>query len=115
MRPARADQAELAGTAPPTTAASEVLAHLNPQHEKQMGQVVALVARTGKGKVIVRETVGRRGLFAVYPWRLREREDRRKQIPTALLRALPWQGSGDDPGMPTGPDEKDENQQEIGL
>lgn len=112
MRPDQRELGTLAGT---SAAGREILAHLNPEHEKQMPQVVALVARTGKGKITVRETVGRQTVFAVLPWRLRDRQDRRRQIPTAVLRALPWQGAGPDPGLPAGPDERDDDQGEIGL
>jgi len=111
----RPDQAELGGLAPAPAAGGEQLAHLNADNPRQQPQVVVLVARTGKGKITVRETVGRQGVFAVYPWRLRDRQNRLVRIPTATLRALPWAGSGEDPGMPTGPDEQDDRQQEIGL
>lgn len=111
MRPAQSELPSLTDA----TAAPELLAHLNGEHERQLPQVVALVARTGKGKITVRETLGLRRVFAVWPWRLRDRQDRSRKIPTPVLRALPWAGTGEDPGMPTGEDEKDVNQGEMRL
>ena len=102
MRPAQGEFNALNAT---PAAIEPPLAELVPQHPRQMGQVVRLVARTGKGKIRVQGTTGRQEFWAVFPWFLRERQDRRRRIPTAVLRALPWQGAGPDPGMPAGWDE----------
>ena len=112
MRPA---QSELAGTAPPATAASEIRAQVAPEHERQLPQPVRLISRTGKGKVRVQGLLGVGDFWAVFPWRLREADSLRRRVPTAVIRALPWTGAGPDPGVPPGWDEKNDDQQEIAL
>ena len=93
-----------------------IRANLKPRYESPHAQwqVVELVNRTGKGKITVRETVGRRGIFAVLPFLLHEVGSTRVRLSRETLLSLPWRGAGPDPGIPLSREEA-EAAGEVGL
>lgn len=70
---------------------------LRPLKSKHEAQIVNLLARTGRDRITVELTTGKKLIFAADRFRLFSLEDRRLPVARHLLDALKWEGAGPDP------------------